>query len=217
MELKIKQQAKGTRIIGGEEAKKRRTVLNKLIAVVDDLGFNEIILPVVEKASLYTDKAGKEVLDQMFTFVDKSSKKRILGLRPEGTATIQAVANKHYKQQKDVKLWYFTRCYRYERPQKGRYREFWQFGIEIINPRNKEEAYRYCKAVASALCEQAGMNISQYKSHEGVKRGLAYYEQGKGFEIIAEELGAQKQICGGGMYKEGVGFAIGFDRLMLCL
>lgn len=50
---------------------------------------------------------------------------------------------------------------------------------------------------------------------ENVKRGLSYYVA-DGFEIAAPELGAQKQVLGGGSYKEGIGFAIGFDRLMLC-
>jgi len=46
-------------------------------------------------------------------------------------------------------------------------------------------------------------------------RGLDYYIQGKGFEISCNQLGAQKQICGGGEYVGGVGFAIGIDRLLL--
>ena len=48
-----------------------------------------------------------------------------------------------------------------------------------------------------------------------VKRGLDYYTD-NGFEIRCPQLGAQQQVCGGGAYKEGIGFAIGFDRLMLC-
>lgn len=47
-----------------------------------------------------------------------------------------------------------------------------------------------------------------------VQRGLSYYTQG-GFEISVPALGAQKQVVGGGSYKQGIGFAIGFDRLML--
>ena len=68
----------------------------------------------------------------MYTFADK--KGRELCLRPEGTATIQLVAAKNFKNLKDKKLRYFERCWRYERPQEGRYREFFQFGVEIVNP-----------------------------------------------------------------------------------
>lgn len=48
-----------------------------------------------------------------------------------------------------------------------------------------------------------------------MKRGLAYYVA-EGFEIAVPELGAQKQVVGGGAYRQGIGFALGFDRLMLC-
>ena len=57
---------------------------------------------------------------------------------------------------------------------------------------------------------------TSYEIDSSVKRGLAYYTT-EGFEIKVPFLGAQKQVCGGGTYKEGIGFAIGFDRLMLCL
>jgi histidyl-tRNA synthetase len=48
-----------------------------------------------------------------------------------------------------------------------------------------------------------------------VKRGLDYYIE-DGFEIACPELGAQKQVVGGGRYSNGIGFAVGFDRLALC-
>ena len=55
-----------------------------------------------------------------------------------------------------------------------------------------------------------------YEVNLDATRGLDYYKDGKGFEIACLELGAQKQICGGGEYEGGSGFAIGLDRLMLC-
>ena len=55
---------------------------------------------------------------------------------------------------------------------------------------------------------------TEYVVSDGVERGLNYYVE-DGFEIEIPSLGAQKQILGGGAYKEGIGFAIGFDRLML--
>lgn len=213
MEYKIESMAKGTRIITGQQAKDRRNTLNKMIEIFDKYGYNEIILPIIEKTSLYTDKAGDEIKNQMYIFDDKGG--RSLCLRPEGTATIQKLANKHLKTQKDVMFWYFTPCYRYERPQKGRYREFYQLGVEIINPSDPEFAKKHLIDVAKQLIEAAGVTEKQIKVSDNVKRGFAYYNDSKGFEIAAKELGSQKQICGGGAYKEGIGFAIGFDRLML--
>tara|TARA_R100000951_G_C2638716_1_gene180167 strand:- start:800 stop:1447 length:648 start_codon:yes stop_codon:yes gene_type:complete len=211
MKYNIENQVRGTRIISGDEAKDRRNVLNRLIEQVEVQGFNEIILPNLEQSIIYEDKAGKEVLNQMYVFPDK--KGRSLCLRPEGTATIQKIADKYYPNQKDVKFWYFTPCYRYERPQAGRYREFYQFGVEWINP-SVENVEQILQLLALKLITSIGVNSSQVKCITQVARGLAYYTS-KGFEISAEELGSQKQICGGGEYKQGIGFGLGFDRLML--
>lgn len=210
MELKIEQMAKGTRIISGSQAKDRRELLNMMINSMDEYGFNEIILPSVEKSEIYTDKAGQEILGQMYTFPDKGG--RNLCLRPEGTATIQLLADKYYPKQKDVKLWYFERCWRYEKPQAGRYREFFQFGVEWINPSDPEAAKRDLILIAQEL---VGLRTDEYELNDSAKRGLSYYTA-DGFEISVPKLGAQKQVVGGGEYKQGIGFAIGFDRLMIC-
>jgi histidyl-tRNA synthetase len=209
MELKIEKQARGTRIITGDEARNRRELLNGLISIAYKYGFEEIILPSIEPTDIYIDKAGEEILNQMYVFKDR--KDRDLCLRPEGTATVQAIADKFWNGRKDVKVWYFDKFWRYERPQRGRYREFFQFGIEVINPRDeniKEELIAMAEEMVTLKCED-------FTVAEEVKRGLDYYVE-DGFEISVERLGAQKQICGGGRYKQGIGFAIGFDRLMLC-
>lgn len=208
MELDLELQIKGTRILFNDTAKKRRTVLNKLIDIADSNGYMEIDLPIIEPSKVYTDKAGDEIKNQMYNFKDKAD--RELCLRPEGTATIQLLADKYWKQQKDVKLWYFTRCYRYEKPQAGRYREFFQFGVEVINPRSSDIQNELID-LSKQMIETVTKN---YEVATSVKRGLNYYTE-NGFEISANKLGAQKQICGGGRYKQGIGFAIGFDRLML--
>jgi histidyl-tRNA synthetase len=108
MELRIDAQARGVRIIIDEEASDRRNLLNALIALAEANGFGEIVLPSLEPAQVYLDKAGPEVLGQMYAFPDK--KGRTLCLRPEGTATIQLVADKYFKKRTDVKSWYFERC-----------------------------------------------------------------------------------------------------------
>lgn len=209
MEYSIEQQVKGTRILFGSEAKERRALLNKMIEIVETKGFNEITLPSLEKAEVYIDKAGPEILNQMYTFIDKGD--RDLCLRPEGTATVQLLADKYWKQQKDIKMWYFERCWRYEKPQAGRYREFFQFGVEWINPRDLEDARLGLIELAKEL---VSLKSTEYQVNDSAKRGLSYYT-GEGFEISVESLGAQKQVVGGGTYKQGIGFAVGFDRLML--
>jgi len=208
MELELDYQARGTRIITGEESKDRRYFLNRLISIAESNGFEEIQLPTIEPSEIYINKAGKEITNQMYIFPDK--KGRNLCLRPEVTATIQLIG-KRYWDKKEKKLWYFERCYRYEKPQAGRYREFYQFGCEIINPKDK-----FIKEFLIDLSrEMIDNRTSNYIISHSVKRGLDYYIE-EGFEIICPELGSQKQVCGGGRYSNGIGFAIGFDRLMLC-
>lgn len=206
MELKIEQQSRGTRILYGNEVFKRYIHLFEFIDIVDEYGFEAIQVPSIEPSAIYVDKAGEEILNQMYVFEDKAL--RLMCLRPEVTATISLIAEEHWKGH-EKRVWYFEKCWRYEKPQKGRYREFWQFGVEILNP--KENYNQFLIDLAVSLVETITKN---YEVQKSVKRGLNYYTD-LGFEITCEELGAQKQVCGGGAYKNGIGFAIGFDRLML--
>jgi histidyl-tRNA synthetase len=200
---------KGTRILIKETAKKKRVMLNTFSDFLETNGFSEVMLPDIELASIYTDKAGPEILGQMFTWKDRSD--REICLRPEGTATCQLLANTLFKFEKDVKIFYTAECFRYEKPQAGRYRQFTQFGVEWLNPRDPFKASEICKQYALAMIEKI---TKDYEYNPLAKRGLAYYTE-EGFEISIPTLGAQKQVCGGGSYKEGVGFAFGIDRLIL--
>lgn len=113
------------------------------------------------------------------------------------------------KTRKNLKLFYITRCYRYDRPQMGRYREFTQVGVEFLGPTPKEE-------VMALLTDLVSSWGDGFVIKESVKRGLSYYVE-DGFEVEAPWLGAQKQVVGGGRFKEGIGFALGLDRLDLAL
>lgn len=209
--MRIDQQAKGTRILFREDAELYRDILNRLSYHFKINGFNEVILPCVEPQSLYENKAGPEILSQMYTFEDKGG--RPLCLRPEGTATIQEL-NKKLGGQKDVQIFYETKCWRYEKPQAGRYREFTQFGVEWLNPRDVNEAKQTLKDLSKSFLDDCNL---RYDWNDDVPRGLAYYNDGNGFEITIDTLGAQKQVMGGGSYEGGIGLAFGVDRLMLAL
>jgi len=201
------QLVKGTRLLIGDEAKRRRDVIDTCVRVATDYGFDEIFLPAVEFTDLYTDKAGPEVLDQMYTFSDK--KDREICLRPEGTATVQALVGNKFRTN-NTKVWYETRCWRYENPQAGRYREFTQFGFEVLNPTDE-----WIMEDLIFLAEKIVLRYTDdFVTSVGVKRGLGIYND-EGFEIEVPSLGAQKQVVGGGPYEGGIGFAVGVDRLML--
>lgn len=209
MEYKVDGTYKGTRILLKETAKKKRKILNTLSSFMETNDFDEVFLPSIELTSIYTDKAGPEILGQMFTWKDKSD--RDVCLRPEGTATCQLLADTIFKFEKDVKVFYTVDCFRYERPQAGRYRQFTQFGVEWLNPKDPAKASEICKQFALAMIEKF---TTEYEYNPMVKRGLDYYTE-DGFEISIPTLGAQKQVLGGGAFKQGVGFAFGVDRLML--
>jgi histidyl-tRNA synthetase len=90
--------------------------------------------PIVESTDLFKRSIG-EVTDivekEMYTFTDRNSDS--LTLRPEGTASVVRAGNEHgllYNQQQ--RLWYIGQMFRHERPQKGRYRQFHQFGVEVF-------------------------------------------------------------------------------------
>jgi histidyl-tRNA synthetase len=208
MEIKLKNTYKGTRIIFAETAKRKRTILNQMIEILESYGYQEMMIPVIQLSDTFTKKVGEENNNMMYTFTDRGN--RDICLAPEYTAVVQQLANETFKMTKDVKLFYIGECFRGERPQAGRYRQFTQFGVEVINPR--KDYTDELLEIAKKLIE---LTTNNYEVNLDTTRGLDYYTGGKGFEIACPELGAQKQICGGGSYDGGAGFAIGVDRLIL--
>lgn len=312
---------RGTRDILPEEMKARREVEKSICTTFEKFGYQEIQTPIFEDLKLITAKSGEEIKDHLYAFQDKSG--RWLALRPELSApTIRLYVNELRNKPKPQKLYYMENCFRYERPQKGRYREFWQAGIELIGT-SKPEAEAEVVALAVKCLENLGLKdyrlsighigilraylsensinekvqnqiigfidkkdinalermqlpssvkktisaltkikgtknevfkeikekldkkalneferftdfmdvlekygVKDYTVDLGIARGLDYYT-GMVFEIYAEGLGAQNQICGGGSYnliklfgggdQPSCGFGFGFDRLMLAL
>jgi histidyl-tRNA synthetase len=201
---------KGTRLLVGEDAKLYFDICESLRYKLRSLDFQEVYLPSMWDQQTFIDKAGPEIINQMYSFKDKSD--RDICLIPECTALIQKMWNEDWynKVKHPYKIFYIQRCYRYERPQAGRYREFTQAGIEILGNKGKKEE------AISSLNDCLGQFGITYSFSDTVKRGLSYYVE-DGFEAEVEYLGAQKQIAGGGKYKEGIGWAIGVDRLMLAI
>lgn len=224
------QQAPGVRIMTGKLAI-AYTMAQRIATDVMRRSFPDslpIILPTIEPVSIYTDKMGEEVPGQMYTFKDKGD--RDLCLRPEATATCQLLAQRTFKTYPNLMVYYWQRCYRYERPQAGRYREFTQFGVEWFQPKLPEGdpsgqltitdhlvdlGVRIIREITTTYGDLGPVGAAPvWRVSQGVKRGLGIYNEA-GFEFICEELGAQKQILGGGPYEGGIGFGIGIDRVLL--
>jgi len=99
--------------------------------IVEAHGYEEVKPPTLERFELFALKSGEEIRRSMYVFRDKAG--REVALRPEATASIARIYLKHLRgRQKPIRLYYIVNCFRYEEPQRARYREFWQAGIEIL-------------------------------------------------------------------------------------
>ncbi len=310
------QKPRGTRDFLPAEMTKRRLIESKMRHTIENWGYREVQTPTFEHLELFTIKSGEAIVNEIYDFEDKGG--RALALRPELTASIlRMYVDKLQMTPKPLKLYYFGNCFRYERPQKGRLREFWHFGAELIGsdrPEADAEVIALASSVLDAIDIKGDLRIGQLsvlrslvgsldaetrsmvmryidkkhiqglagllervgahdikeplldlislkgedamdKAHEivgdlpglghlesvldmlnaleieysidfGIVRGLDYYIDTV-FEIYADNLGAQNQICGGGAYRlahlfggrdvPSTGFAIGFDRIIEAL
>jgi histidyl-tRNA synthetase len=296
----------------------------------ESFNFREIRLPIFEETSLFARSVGGEtdiVSKEMYTFADRSSSATLEGapadpgdlisLRPEATASTMRAYIEHgmHALPGNVKLYYIGPMFRRERPQKGRYRQFYQIGAEVLgssdapaidaeviemlmlffqrvgltrttlyinsigdkncrpayvellraelqkvkeqlgadsqrridtNPLrvldskvpHEQEIIAKLPRIADHLCDACKENYAglkrelalrgiTYEENWRLVRGLDYYTRTT-FEVIAEGLGSQNAVCGGGRYDglvellggqptKGIGFAIGSDRSILSI
>jgi len=130
---------KGTKDILPHESAawiKLESIIRELCSVY---AYKEIRTPIFEKTELYVRGVGDDtdiVQKEMYTFTHRD--KESFSLKPEGTAGVVRayIENKLYSLPQPVKLYYLTPCFRAERPQKGRYRQFHQFGVEAIGTKS---------------------------------------------------------------------------------
>jgi len=125
------QRPRGTRDFGPAEMA-RRTALERLCdEQAARHGFLRVATPTFESLDLFTAKSGDAVVGELYAFEDKGG--RPLTLRPELTAPVmRMVANEMRSVPKPMRLAYYGSCFRYEEFKTARYREFWQYGCEIV-------------------------------------------------------------------------------------
>ncbi len=290
---------------------------SKMRSVCNRFGYTEIITPTFEHTELFLRGVGDTtdvVEKQMYTFTDKGE--RSITLRPEGTASVARafIERNMYANPLPVKQFYIIPCFRYEKPQAGRLREFHQFGVEVFGSQSptidaeiislvhllleeiglksvtlninsigcptcrkayNEKLIAYFKEHYDTLCDTCKSRLERnplrildckspicgelakdapklidhiceecsthfegvknrldalnipYKINPDIVRGLDYYTKTV-FEFVAEDIGAQSTVCGGGRYDglvqelggpetPGIGFAMGIERLILTL
>jgi len=146
---------RGTRDFTPDEMQKRRFLEQNMAETFTTFGYGEIQTPTFESMELFTAKSGDSIINELYAFTDKGG--RALALRPELTApVIRCYVERLQMEPKPLKLFYFGNCYRYDRPQKGRYREFQQVGCEIIGT-DTYEATAELLALAYTLLKNTGL------------------------------------------------------------
>ena len=312
------QKIKGTMDILPSETPLWRYIEGVMREEAEKYGYGEIRTPTFENTELFVRGVGDTtdvVQKEMYTFADRDEG-RSISLRPEGTASVARaiIENGKFSDPMPLKYYYISSCFRHEKPQAGRSREFVQFGTEMFGsdspaadataialahsvlvrlglknvtlhlnsigckdcrPAYRESLVSYfsshneclcdtcktrldknplrlldcknpdCAKIAKdapktidSLCEKCEKNFELLKSaldamkipyvvDSNIVRGLDYYT-GAVFEFIAEGIGAQSTVCGGGRYDglvsslggpelSGIGFGMGITRLILAM
>jgi histidyl-tRNA synthetase len=129
------QAPRGTSDVLPDDAARREVVEGHVRRILGAAGFRRIETPTFEATELFARAVGEAtdiVQKEMYSFDDGGG--RSLTLRPEGTAPVARAYLEHgmHKLPQPVKLWYLSSFFRYEAPQAGRYRQFWQVGAETI-------------------------------------------------------------------------------------
>ncbi len=154
---------KGTRDYFGIEAKRFEKTVSILEKVAKEFSLDKVITPTFEKTELFSRAVGNDadvVNKEMYTFNDR--KERSISLRPEGTASTVRLAleNKLLDNNRQEDVYYISSMFRYERPQKGRQREFYQFGAERFG---KDSAFIDVETIMMAIKILKELNINKYE------------------------------------------------------
>ena len=166
---------RGMRDFLPEEAKIMRFIEEKARKTAKLYGYREIITPVVESYELVAAKAGEEVRARMYAFEDLGGRK--VALRPEFTASVaRLVATTMRNEPKPLRLFCVGSLYRYDEPQKGRFREFWQSNFELMGS-EKPEADAEVLLLTNTFMKAVGLRNYAFKvGHVGVLRNILSQE-----------------------------------------
>lgn len=176
-----------------DETEKLQYIEDTARKTAAEFGFGEIRTPVLESTELFARGVGNTtdvVQKEMYTFIDRDGPS--LSLRPEGTAGVARaiIESGKYGDAMPLKYYYIINCYRHERPQKGRYREFSQFGVEMFGAATPA-ADAEVIALADGIIKGLGIkNVSLHINSIGCPSCRpAYYEKLRAyFESKKDEL-----------------------------
>ncbi len=154
---------RGTYDILPDISYKWQYVINVFRKIADLYSFSEIVTPIFENARLFERTVGEtsDIIEkEMYKFTDK--KGRVFALRPEGTAPVvrSFVENNLDRSGNINKLYYLGPMFRYDRPQKGRYRQFYQYGIELIG---SDHPYSDAEVISLAVAFIQKLGLKNYR------------------------------------------------------
>ena len=122
-----------------EDQKYYKKIYDTVSSIAEFYNFGKIDTPILEDAEIFSKGVGNStdiVEKEMYTLKTKGGD--LLALRPEWTAPVARAYIEHgmHNRPQPLKLWYFGPCFRHEKPQAGRYRQFWQFGFEVFGEKD---------------------------------------------------------------------------------
>jgi len=129
-----------------------------LSRVAESFGYRRVETPVVEHFEVLAKKAGQEVINEIYYFKDKAG--RDLGLRFDMTVPVARVLSYSLDMPRPVRWYYFTKVFRYDEPQHGRYREFYQFGIELVGSASPRADAEVLQVLADSLAAAGAANYA---------------------------------------------------------
>jgi histidyl-tRNA synthetase len=166
---------RGMRDLLPEAVAKKCLVVNTVRECFRLYGYEELETPVLESLRLLNAKAGEEIRHRLYSFQDLGG--RAVALRAEMTPSVaRIVANELRTVAKPLRLGYIANCFRYDNPQRGRYREFWQAGFELFGS-PQIEADAEIIMVTHDLMTRLGFHDFTIKiGHVGILRSLLEQE-----------------------------------------
>lgn len=156
------QSVKGTRDFYPYQMEVRNWLYSKIKKISSSFGYQEYDGPFIEKIDLYAAKSGEELVkEQAFVFPDRGGD--LVTLRPELTLSLaRMVAEKQNELVFPIRWWSFGPFWRYERPQKGRTREFFQWNIDMVGA-DSPEADAELVAICASFLKETGISPDQIK------------------------------------------------------
>src|SRR5690606_14029859 len=153
---------RGTRDFFPVQKRKRDYLFQKMEETAELFGYEPYDGPLLEEVDLYRAKSGQELInEQIYSFIDRGE--REVAIRPEMTPTLaRMVAQVHKQVAKPIRWYAIPNLMRYERPQKGRLREHWQFNCDIFGAPDKKGELEILQ-VAIALMTNLGANENHFE------------------------------------------------------